>query len=245
MRKRSTRLKIAFFSLLVVGLIVIQYSWLTALKQRKLEAFKSLVISSVENTRENMLHTRPIITLSETVFTNLLQQSFSTNGLSNIRFEYSLGSNAEQLASRGFRPKQMDDADNLVFVAEFPLNFEKKPAADVLTVVIPAYNHILFRDMAWIITASVVLTISVLAIFCLAFVISERKQEFYENSTNAIKNMMQQLETPLSTISVAAEALHNAKVLHDSAKVHYYQQVIQEENKRMHEQVQKYLGNMK
>lgn len=245
MRKRSTRLKIVFFSLLVVGLIGIQYSWLKSLRQSKLQAFQSLIISSVENTRANIPFTRSINDLSDTLFTSLLHQSFSSNGLNNIRFEYSIGSGTTHLASGGFRQKLTDDPENLVFYYDFQPNIEQKTTADLLTVVIPSYKEVAFKDMGWIITASVLLTISVLAIFCLAFTISERKQEFYEHSTNAIKNMMQQLETPLSTVAVAAEALHNAQVMHDSAKINYYQQIIQEENKRMHEQVQKYLGDMK
>ncbi|WP_205511041.1 hypothetical protein [Longitalea arenae] len=244
MRRRSTLLKIAFFSVLVIGLIVIQYSWLTSLQQNKLQAFKSLVISSIENTRANIPFTRSLNDLSDTLFTDLLQRSFSANGLSNISFEYSIGSGTAQLASRGFGQKLADDPQNLVFYYEFQPDIERKNTAELLTVVIPAYKKIVFTDMGWIITASALLTISVLAIFCVAFIISERKQQFYEHSTHAIKTMMQQLETPLSTVSIAAEALHNAQVMHDSAKINYYQQIIQEENKRMHEQVQKYLGDL-
>jgi hypothetical protein len=245
MRKRSTRLKIAFFSLLVFGLIFIQYSWLTTLKQRKLEAFKLLVIQSVEDTRAGLPFTRVIRDLTDTLFTDQLRQSFLSKGLGNLRFEYSFSTGATRHASRGFRAKLTEDAGNLVFYHELDLNVEKLPSANLLTVVIPAYKDIVFKDMGWIVTASVLLTTTVLAIFCLAFMLSERRQEFYENSANTIKNMMQQLETPLTTVSVAAEALHNAQVMHDSAKIRYYQQVIQEENKRMHEQVQKYLGDMK
>ncbi|WP_207511014.1 hypothetical protein [Longitalea luteola] len=245
MRRRSTRLRIAFFSVLVVGLIFIQYSWLTSLQQSKLQAFKAHIISSVENTRATIPLTRSLNDLSATLFADLLRQSFSSNGLKNIRFEYSIGSGSAQLASPGYRQKLTDDANNLVFYYEFQPAIAQKTTADLLTVVIPDYKKIVFRDMGWIITASVLLTLSVLAILCLTYIISERKQAFYENSTNVIKNMMQQLETPLSTVSVAAEALHNAQVMRDSAKINYYQQIIQEENKRMHEQVQKYLRDMK
>ncbi|MBS1662241.1 MAG: hypothetical protein JST68_14445 [Bacteroidetes bacterium] len=53
--------------------------------------------------------------------------------------------------------------------------------------------------------------------------------------------MIQQLETPLSTMSVAAEALGNEKVMHNSEKRRFFQQAIDEENKRMTEQVKKIL----
>jgi hypothetical protein len=57
--------------------------------------------------------------------------------------------------------------------------------------------------------------------------------------------MMQQLETPLSTVSVAAEVLRNVRVMHDLGKMNYYQQIINEENQHMNENVEKFLGELK
>jgi hypothetical protein len=64
----------------------------------------------------------------------------------------------------------------------------------------------------------------ILVIFC--FALFSGRAGFHKKRTLAINHLMQRLETPLSTISVAAEALRNARVAHDMREIHYYQQVI-------------------
>ena len=99
--------------------------------------------------------------------------------------------------------------------------------------------------MGWIIFGSVLLTVMIVAVFVCASMISNRRQPLYDSKTMVIQNMMQQLEAPLSSVSVAAEALRNAKVKHDPGKIDYYQQVITEESQRMNEQVEKFLREIK
>jgi two-component system phosphate regulon sensor histidine kinase PhoR len=100
--------------------------------------------------------------------------------------------------------------------------------------------------MIWPIAASVLLTIMIVVIFCYASILGARNQQsYYDIRTKVLKNMLQQLETPLSTMSVAAEALRNARVMQDAGKMNYYQRVINEENKRMNEQVEKFLREIK
>ena len=48
MGKKSTPLKIVFFSVLLVGFIVIQYSWVQSLQNNKLQAFRSRIISALQ-----------------------------------------------------------------------------------------------------------------------------------------------------------------------------------------------------
>jgi two-component system, OmpR family, phosphate regulon sensor histidine kinase PhoR len=106
-------------------------------------------------------------------------------------------------------------------------------------------KKMIWKEMVWVIAASVLLTLMIMAIFCYAFIVGERRQQlFYDKRTNALRNMMKQLETPLSTVSVAAEALRNARVMHDSRKINYYQQIITEENQRMNEQVKKFMRDI-
>jgi signal transduction histidine kinase len=106
-------------------------------------------------------------------------------------------------------------------------------------------KKMIWKEMVWVIATSVFLTLMIMAIFCYAFILGERRQQlFYDKRTNALRNMMKQLETPLSTVSVAAEALRNARVMHDSGKINYYQQIITEENKRMNEQVKKFMRDI-
>lgn len=245
MVKNSTPLKITFFILFLAGFIVIQYSWVSSLQKDKLQEFKSHIISGIDGAAQNIPFTGSLHTLTETAIANTLHRSFSAQGLGDIRFEFSIGSGNNHLASRGFTKKLTGDPGHLIFHYVFHENDKKGLSNDLLTVVIPVWKKFAFKEMGWIIAASLFLTIMMLVIFCCVFILGERRQQlFYDNRTNAITNMMKQLETPLSTMSVAAEALRNTRVMHDSGRINYYQQIITEENKRMNEQVKKFLRDL-
>lgn len=245
MGRRSTRFKIVFFSVLLAGFIVIEYSWVNTLHKERSREFKSQIISGINEAANNI----PAHELNATGIANLLRQSFLSKGVGNVHVEFSVSSGDDHVASPGYREKLKDNSNHLVLYYEKQpktgagfWNFEEqeKASADIWTVVIPNWNTIILKDMAWIIAASVLLTIMIMAIFWFTVIWHERRQQlFYKKRSNAIKNMIQQLETPLSTVSVAAEALRNARVMHDPGKTNYFKQVITEQNKRMHEQVEK------
>jgi hypothetical protein len=227
MRKRSTRVKIAFFSLLLVGFIVIQYSWVKSLYKDKLQDFQSLIVSGIDGEGQKMLFSRSPNELTDTDIANMLHRSFSSKGLTNIQFEFSIGLGTHHLTSPGFHQNLITNANHHTFYYLFPRNSKKRPVDDLLIVVIPFMKKMIWKEMVWVIAASVVLTIMIMAIFCYAFIVGERRQQlFYDKRTNALRNMMKQLETPLSTVSVAAEALRNAQ------------------NQRMNEQVKKFMRDI-
>jgi two-component system phosphate regulon sensor histidine kinase PhoR len=53
--------------------------------------------------------------------------------------------------------------------------------------------------------------------------------------------MTHEFKTPIATINLALDAIKNPKVIEDKAKVHRYLQMIRDENKRMHAQVENVL----
>lgn len=163
MGKRSTRLKIAFFSLLLLGFIVIQCCWLISLHKERTSASKYGIITEI-------------------------------NGVAQ-------------------------------------------------TIQLPEPRD---TTMSWAIATSVLLTVMITVIFYYAAILSTRNQQrYFDNRTKVIKHMLQQLEAPLSTVSVAAEALRNARVMQDAAQVNYYQRIINEESQRMNEQVKQFLQALK
>lgn len=246
MRISSTRLKIAFFSFLLVGVIVIQYSWVMSLQKEKLQELKQRVITSINLTGIKIPFIRSKHALTNSELSAMLQQSFSSNGLSGIRFEFSIGSGNTHLASSGFREKLKDDPGNLILFYEMPAYWEQPTPYNQLTIVVPFWKKTVWKDMTWVIATAVFIIIITLAIFCCAVLLGERRQLlFYDQRKKAIQSMMQQLETPLSTVGVAAEALRNASVMRDPRKTNYYQQVINEESQRMNEQVEKFLRELK
>jgi len=245
MRRRSTKLKIAFFSVLLAGLLVIQYSYIRALQKDRLQRFKSRIITCLTRTGEKIAfyHSSEVFTNSE--LASLLQQSFSAKGLVDLRFEYSFATGNKQLASPDFTEKLRTDPDNLVLYYEFPPYGAPAGTDHPLTLVVPHWKKIALKELGWVIAASVLFTLMLVAIFWVAIIVGDRRQRlFYDNREKLIKYLMQQLETPLSTMSVAAEALRNKTVMHDPGQTSYYQQVINEENKRIREQVEKLLREL-
>lgn len=252
MGRKSTRLKILFFGLLLAGFIGIQYSWVRSMQKGKLQRFRVLMFSGIDVAAGKLPVDASIYDLADTAIARLLQQSFLSKGLANLRFEFALALDDQQLTSPGFLQKQADTANNLVLhyvlrrTGEKPeqdqaLSVLALPRDKIVSVVVPSWKERALGDMGWTIFGSVLLTVMIVAIFVFSSMISGRKQPLYDSKTMVIQNMMQQLEAPLSTVSVAAEALRNARVKHDPGKIDYYQQVITEESQRMNEQVEKFL----
>jgi two-component system phosphate regulon sensor histidine kinase PhoR len=234
MRKRSLLLKIVFFGLLLAGFVVMQYSWVQSLKKDKLEEYNTRLLMGIHGAAVTM----PLNKLTEGSISKAISRQ-----LGDIPFEFSIASNGVNVASHGFDQKALNDSGNLTFFYLLPTNGKKELSEDQLTVVVS--KKFAYRGMTWIYATSLLLTIMMLATFCCAVVLIERKQQLlYENRTNVIRDMMRQLETPLSTVSIAVEALRDARVMHDSGKINYYQQVINEENQRMNEQVNKMLQDL-
>lgn len=266
---RRTLLKIIFFGVLIIGFVVIQYSWLRSIQKDKQEKFKTSVIRSIYSSMEAMpldstaytsgkgayafpgvLNHKNLVNpsdstkykLNENTITAILQQSFDARQLGNIPFEYSIVSGNNRIATRRFDKTQLSNSRNLVYYYQFQGQGAGNHTNDQLTVVIPTWEKFASKGMGWLITACLGLTILLVVVFCFTFImLGQRQRLLYENRTNVIKDMVQQLGTPLSTVSVAVEALRNEGVMHDSRKINYYQQVIDDENKRMDERVNKLL----
>lgn len=241
--RKSTQLKIAFFGLLLAAFVVIQYSWIGFMEKDRLQQFKSRVVSGIEVAARNL---PALYNIHDTAIANLFQRSFAAKGLNDLPFEYAIGLPESQRASRGFDKASAGNPRNLVLHYELRRTGDKAVYDETMTVVIPVWKRIALKEMGWIILGSVLLSLMILIIFCTASVFSVRRQDLlYDKREMVVKNMMQQLESPLSTVSIAADALRNAKVMHDEGKINYYQQVITEESQRMNEQVEKFLRDIK
>ncbi|TYP98302.1 two-component system phosphate regulon sensor histidine kinase PhoR [Tenacibaculum adriaticum] len=68
-----------------------------------------------------------------------------------------------------------------------------------------------------------------------------RQKKISEIKTDFINNMTHEFKTPIATINLALDAIKNPKIIHDEEKVKRYVQMIREENKRMHGQVENVL----
>ena len=114
MGRKSTRLKILFFGLLIAAFIGIQYSWVRSIQKGKLQQFRFLMISGIDVAAGKLPVDASIYDLADTAIAGILRQSFLSKGLSNLRFEFSLALDDRQTSSAGFLQKRADTANNLV-----------------------------------------------------------------------------------------------------------------------------------
>ncbi len=68
-----------------------------------------------------------------------------------------------------------------------------------------------------------------------------KQKKISEIKTDFINNMTHEFKTPIATINLAIDAINNPKIIHDQEKVKRYAEMIREENKRMHAQVENVL----
>lgn len=100
--------------------------------------------------------------------------------------------------------------------------------------------HIL-RSMAWVLAASLLLTLVILATFGITIFMILRQKKLSDIKSDFINNMTHEFKTPIATISLAVDSIDNPSVIKKEEEVRYYTDIIREENKRMNNQVESVL----
>src|SRR5688572_26491747 len=175
--KKSTRLKIAFFSLLLLAFIGIQYSWVRSLQKDKLQQFKTKMITAIEATASNKPFAASLHVLADTAVAGIFRKSFSSKGLGNIQFEYAVALHNKRFASAGYSSKQQNNSSNLVLHYELRHTGEQQHADEQLIIVVPFWKKIALKEMTWIIIASGLLTAMIAAIFYSASYFGRKGQQ--------------------------------------------------------------------
>ncbi len=105
----------------------------------------------------------------------------------------------------------------------------------------PHKQKFLFSDLVGITLLSIIFTLIIIIAYTSALNQLIRQRQISEIKTDFINNMTHEFKTPIATINLALDAIKNPKVIDDKEKVHRYLQMIRDENKRMHAQVENVL----
>lgn len=163
---------------------------------------------------------------------HIIQEELGENHI-DLRFEYSITSNNwPQNSSKGF--------SNDMFSSSFRKALTPNGSYRFALYIKQPKNYIL-RRTSWMIGASVLFTIIIIAAFALTVRTVFRQKQLSEIKSDFINNMTHEFKTPLATISLAVDALGNAKVKSNTTQIEYYTGIIREENIRMNKQVEKIL----
>ena len=258
--KRVFPIIVVLITLSVVGILFIQMSWINNAVTLKRQEFERSVNTSMKqivvSIHNQFLSKQSEVQIGEISRNRYLEEHFTVQGwfkkdeLHDIIASVLKQNNIKQpfefcilnifrypvFNSDGFHSQDLSTS--------FSIRLAKTNAAmeqEYLYLSIPEDRNLIYREMAWMIIASIVFT----TIIILAFAITVRtlfnQKKLSEIKSDFINNMTHELKTPLATISLAIDALTNEKVIHDAEKIKIYSSMIKDENKRMNKQVEKIL----
>ena len=96
-------------------------------------------------------------------------------------------------------------------------------------------------ELVSITVLSIIFTLIIIIAYSSALNQLIRQRQISEIKTDFINNMTHEFKTPIATINLALDAIKNPKIIEDKEKVFRYLQMIRDENKRMHAQVENVL----
>ncbi|WP_294821278.1 HAMP domain-containing sensor histidine kinase [uncultured Flavobacterium sp.] len=111
----------------------------------------------------------------------------------------------------------------------------------VLVISFPQKKVFLFTQLVGITSLSIIFTLIIIIAYLSAINQLIKQKQISEIKTDFINNMTHEFKTPIATINLALDAIKNPKIFDDKDKVQRYLQMIRDENKRMHAQVENVL----
>lgn len=174
--------------------------------------------------------------VSNELLKKLLNDELKTYGV-NTPFEYSVYSNglATKIQSEAFRY----DKDAIYSI---PIYIDSDGTNKYqLLISFPQKKKFLISELIGIAVLSTIFTLIIVIAYSSALSQLIKQRQISEIKTDFINNMTHEFKTPIATINLALDAIKNPKVFEDKDKVNRYLQMIKDENKRMHAQVENVL----
>jgi two-component system, OmpR family, phosphate regulon sensor histidine kinase PhoR len=162
---------------------------------------------------------------------SLLHLEISTQGI-NTKFEYGVYSSAtgKMIFEKADEYKTRLMNEGLVFTL-FPYDMVENP--DYLMIYFPYEIRYLFKQMASIIFISLIIIVIILMLFIYVIRVIVWQRRLSEMKNDFINNMTHEIKTPISTISLACEALKEEEVKKNILLTDNYLRVINDENNRL------------
>lgn len=124
----------------------------------------------------------------------------------------------------------------------YPLFFNAENEVDyILYITFPSKNDHILSGISNILLLSLFFIFIIIIAFSSSLYQLIRQKKISEIKTDFINNMTHEFKTPIATINLALDSIKNPKIIDDKEKVLRYVQMIREENKRMHSQVENVL----
>lgn len=121
----------------------------------------------------------------------------------------------------------------------FPLDLSTE--AHALALHFPGQRGYLVRQIGPLLGASLLFVALIVISFGMVMGRVGQQRRFANRLVDFINNMTHEFKTPISTVALASEAIDRQDILDQPVALHRYNRMIQEENRRMHGQVEKIL----
>ena len=105
----------------------------------------------------------------------------------------------------------------------------------------PERNIYLRSFIKYTFIISVIFTLIIILTFGISVYQIIKQKKISEIKSDFINNMTHEFKTPIATINLALDAIRNDKIFNNKERVLEYLQIIKDENKRMHNQVENVL----
>ena len=174
--------------------------------------------------------------VTKTALQKLLKAELEEYGV-KTRFEFGIYSNslATKVKSDGFSY----DHESTYSIPIFSDNEGNNKYQ--LLVSFPNKKKFLLTDLTGITLLSIIFTLIIVIAYTSALNQLIRQRNISEIKSDFINNMTHEFKTRIATINLALDAIRNPKIIDDKEKVFKYLQMIKDENKRMHAQVENVL----
>ena len=106
-----------------------------------------------------------------------------------------------------------------------------------LFITFPTRNKLILSGITNVLRLSLFFIFIIILAFSSSLYQLMRQKKISAIKTDFINNMTHEFKTPIATINLALDSIKNPKIINDTDKVLRYVQMIRDENKRMHTQV--------
>lgn len=169
--------------------------------------------------------------LNPVMLDSLLHKEIKDQGI-NTPFEYGVisSSNMKMVINKSEKYTSKLEKEGYVFTL-YPYEFVENPY--FLTIFFPYEIRYLFKQMASIIFISLILIVITLMLFIYVIKVIVWQKRLSEMKSDFINNMTHEIKTPISTISLACEALRDEEIKKNQMLSDNYLKVINDENNRL------------
>lgn len=198
-------------------------------KQKFNQIIEKLMFNDLKNTGERISKGHLDTMIAEELVNVGITVPFISNvyDFNSNDFVYDTHGNADEIKQSAFK------------VNLYPNDFGLR--RELLLVKFPNQSIFLLRQMWLILGSSIIFIILIIVAFYTTIRTIYRQKKISEVKNDFVNNMTHELKTPISTISLACEALSDPAMSSDKASVSTFLNIIKEENKRLGNLVERVL----